>query len=429
MIHPTLSSLVQPEDIVTNVFEKQSAMMPSGGQEKIGQNQWDNIWKEMLATPAAEHSLVYIHIPFCINHCVFCGFYRNKWKDTHGLPYVDRLIAEMAYEASKRPSGGTIDAVYLGGGTPTILSATDLSRLLHATRQFLPLAPDCEITVEGRISHFDQDKIDACIEAGANRFSIGVQTFDTNIRCRLGRKHSGEEIARYMAHLASHDQAVVVLDLIYGLPGQTNEIWLNDIETALSLGLDGLDVYSFKCFPSLPINRMIEKGAFPSLPDITTQATQYAYAVRRMQAEAWKQISNSHFAAPNKKERNIYNRQIKFGTPFLAYGSGGGGCHAGYSYSGTGDLNQYLETPLDQKPLGSLSKTAKNRQQTEQIRGFLEAGSIMYEHLPQNKQIAQLLDEWVQKNLITLHDNQINLTIAGRFWGSAIIRALLNTLS
>ena len=426
---PTLSRLIQPEDIVTNVFEKQSTMMPSGGQGKIEAEQWEGIWEKMLATPIENHSLAYINIPFCINHCVFCGFYRNKWKETHGLPYVDRLIAEMAYEASKRPSGATIDAVYLGGGTPTILCAKDLSRLLYAIRQFLPLAHDCEITVEGRISHFDQDKIDACIEAGANRFSIGVQTFDSNIRRKLGRKHSGEDVAKYMAHLASHDQAVVVLDLIYGLPGQTNEIWFNDIETALSLGLDGLDIYSFKCFPSLPINRMIEKGAFPLLPDVTTQATQYAYAVRRMESEGWRQISNSHFAAPDKKERNIYNRQIKFGTPFLAFGSGGGGCHAGYSYSGTGDLNQYLDTPLTQKPLGSLSKTAKNRQQSEQIRGYLETGSIAYENLPQSDHLPQLLNEWTQKNLITLHDNQVNLTIAGRFWGTAITRALLNTLS
>lgn len=426
----SFAQMIQSGDVVTNVFEKQKAMMPAGGSGLVAQENWEEVWQSMLVTPIENHSLTYIHIPFCINHCVFCGFYKNKWKEDHGIPYVDRLIAEMAYEASNRATGdGKIDAVYFGGGTPTILNASDLSRLIYATRKYLPLSDDCEITVEGRMSHFTQDKIDACLEAGANRFSIGIQTFDSKIRRRLGRKHSGEEAAQYMTHLASHKQAVVVLDLIYGLPGQTNEVWQNDIETALGLGLDGLDVYSFKCFPSLPINRMIEKGAFPALPDDLMQATQYAYAVRRMEKENWLQISNSHFAAPSNMERNIYNSQIKFGKPFLSFGSGAGGCHAGYSYSVIGDLKSYLETPLDEKPLGFLSKTAANRSILEQIKGSVETGELDCSVLPQNEQVTSLLADLQQKNLVDLDGNRMKLTIAGRFWGTGINRALAATLS
>lgn len=426
----SFTQMIRSGDVVTDVFQKQKAMMPSGGQVMVAPENWAQTWEMILEEPIENHSLAYIHIPFCINHCVFCGFYKNKWKEDHGTPYVDRLIAELANEAAKRVKGeGKIDAVYFGGGTPTILSAADLSRLIHATRTYLPLSDNCEITIEGRMSHFTQDKIDACLDAGANRFSIGMQTFDSKIRRRLGRKHSGEEAIKYMTHLASHQQAVVVLDLIYGLPGQSNEIWQNDIETALKLGLDGLDVYSFKCFPSLPINRMIEKGAFPALPDVLAQASQYAYAVRRMEAEGWSQISNSHFAAPNEKERNIYNSQIKFGTPFLSFGSGAGGCHAGYSYSVTGDLNEYLQTPLDMKPLGYLSKTAQNRSLLERIKGSIETGRVNCNILPQSEQIKLLLNEWQEKKLIILDDNQAKLTLAGRFWGTGINRALVEAIS
>lgn len=420
-----MKHLIQAGDVVTgSLFEKPKGMMSAGGSSKIEQADWPKVWDEIMATPIQENTLAYIHIPFCINHCVFCGFYRNKWKENLGTPYVDRLIAELEYEASRRATGGSINAVYLGGGTPTVLSAPDLSRLIRTIRETLPLTEDCEITVEGRISHFTQDKVDACVEAGANRFSIGVQTFDGDIRRKLGRKHSGEDAAKYMKNLASTEGAVVVLDLIYGLPGQSDEIWKNDIETALNLGLDGLDVYSFKCFPSLPINRMIEKGALPILPDTNSQAAQYAYAVRRLQAANWSQISNSHFASTTKKERNIYNSQIKFGTPFLAFGSGAGGNHAGYSYSGHGDLEQYLKTPLDQKPLGSLSKSGNNQQRFGHLQGSLEQGSIEYEFLPKNEQVNLLLNQWQDKGLLEVNEDKINLTIPGRYWATSIIRSL-----
>ena len=426
-----MEQYLQSGDVITDVFQEQKAMMPSGGQQKIAPESWADIWQSILDTPLEDQALVYINIPFCINRCVFCGFYKNKWQETAGPVYVDRLIAELAYEAQNRPHhGGKIAAVYLGGGTPTALSAKDLYRLLGAIRTYLPLSDDCEITVEGRMTHFDEEKVETCILAGANRFSIGVQTFSTHIRQRLGRKHSGEDAAQYMANLAKHKEAVVVLDLIYGLPGQSHEIWENDIETALSLGLDGLDVYSFKCFPSLPINRMIEKKAFPPLPTVEVQATQYAYAVRKMEDCGWKQISNSHFASETLLERNIYNTQIKFGTPFLSFGSGGGGCRAGYSYSGCSDLDEYLKTPLDQKPLGSLSKVAPTRSFTERIRGHIELGRIPYQYLPEkNENVARLLQLWEEKRLLNQQENYAQLTIPGRFWGNALSRSLIDTLS
>ena len=123
----------------------------------------------------------------------FCGFYRNAWKDSQSSVYTDKIIEEMAAEAEVRTGKGKIRAVYFGGGTPTALLTEDLVRLIRACYQYLPLAEDCEFTIEGRMSHFDLEKAQACIEAGANRISIGVQTFNTAIRRRLGRKHSGDE--------------------------------------------------------------------------------------------------------------------------------------------------------------------------------------------------------------------------------------------
>lgn len=423
----SFTELIQQGDIAADAFPARQALMPMWGQAAVDESAWSERWQEIVATPLSAGMLAYVHIPFCINHCVFCGFYRNAWKDNLGGPYVDRLIAELAQESTQRPAGGSISAVYLGGGTPTALAADDLHRLLTALREYLPLTDDCEITVEGRISHFDQEKVSACVEAGANRFSIGVQTFNSVIRRRLGRKHPGDQAARYLAELADRGDAVVVADLIFGLPGQDDVVWQRDLDIALSLGLDGLDVYAFNCFPMLPINRMIEKGAFPPLPGLAAQAAQYAYAVRRMQTAGWRQLSNSHFGSPSGRERNRYNAEIKSGAGCLAFGSGAGGCHVGYAYSGETDLQKYLTTPAAEKPLGRLAQTADQRDWLGRMQGGVERGEFGVALLSADTNHEQLLHDWQEKGLLHVQDGLVKLTIAGRFWGPTIARALAQT--
>lgn len=420
----SFKQLIRNGDIVTDAFPARQALMPMWGQAAVDESEWPELWRQIVSTPLDQNMMAYVHIPFCINHCVFFGFYRNAWKDDQGGPYVDRLIAELAQEAAQRPAGGSVSAVYLGGGTPTALSAADLFRLLTALRCYLPLTNDCEITVEGRISHFDHEKINACIDAGANRFSIGVQTFNSAIRRRLGRKHSGDQAARYLAELAERGDAVVVADLIFGLPGQSDDVWQRDLDIALSLGLDGLDVYAFNCYPMLPINRMIEKGAFPALPGLTAQAAQYAYAVRRMQAAGWQQLSNSHFGSSLGRERNRYNADIKSGVGCLAFGSGGGGCHAGYAYSGHSDLPAYLNTPATEKPLGRLARAADQRDWLGKVQGGVERGIVDLSLLSSNSGNEQLMEDWQRKGLLQINAGQAKLTIAGRFWGPTIARTL-----
>lgn len=426
-----MEAYFSPRDIVKEVTQApsqwfQKKVVPKSSDESIEETKsYSDEWKSINAQPIQEGSLAYIHIPFCMNHCVFCGFYKNLWKEDRGEGYVNRLIEELRRDAENRPQGGEIQAVYFGGGTPTALSADDLSRLILAAKQYLPLSSTCEITIEGRITYFTEDKIESAIRAGANRFSIGVQSFDTELRQKLGRHHSGEDAFRYMQHLASYDEAAVVLDLIYGLPSQSDEVWMNDIETALEIGLDGLDIYSFKCFPSLPINRMIEKGKFELIEDDVLPQRHYAYAVNRLKSKGLTQISNSHFAATDK-ERNIYNSQLKFGKPYLAFGSGAGGYHAGHLYSIESDLATYLNTPISEKPLGSLKKVPEIKPLRDEVKGGIDIGYIDQSLFSVTEEISTLFSGWEREGLIeSLEMSKIPLTIAGRFWSSAISRTLL----
>ena len=418
-----------PKQSAPKAFPERQALMPVWGGVPMPRPQWQNIWKKKLPHAADVDALAYLHIPFCANHCVFCGFYRNAWKDSQSSVYTDKIIEEMAAEAEVRTGKGKIRAVYFGGGTPTALLTEDLVRLIRACYQYLPLAEDCEFTIEGRMSHFDLEKAQACIEAGANRISIGVQTFNTAIRRRLGRKHSGDEAFEYLAKLCGLD-AVIVADLMFGLPNQTDEVWQNDIARAAELPLSGLDTYAFNLYPMLPINRMIEKGAFPTPPGFDIQADQYAYTVETLLEKGWEQVSNSHFAYPGRGERNCYNTLIKSDIPCLAFGSGAGGNFGGFSYQVQGDLESYLATPKGEKNIAFMSGHSPNKALLSKVQHDIETGRLNPLLFDGNKAAQKLIAQWQEMQLFKEPDSDglIRLNTSGRYWSPTLIRKLMLTL-
>ena len=418
-----------PKQSAPKAFPERQALMPVWGGVPMPRPQWQNIWKKKLPHATDVDALAYLHIPFCANHCVFCGFYRNAWKDSQSSVYTDKIIEEMAAEAEVRTGKGKIRAVYFGGGTPTALLTEDLVRLIRACYQYLPLAEDCEFTIEGRMSHFDLEKAQACIEAGANRISIGVQTFNTAIRRRLGRKHSGDEAFEYLAKLCELD-AVIVADLMFGLPNQTDEVWQNDIARATELSLSGLDTYAFNLYPMLPINRMIEKGAFPTPPGFDIQADQYAYTVETLLEKGWEQVSNSHFAYPGRGERNRYNTLIKSDIPCLAFGSGAGGNFGGFSYQVQGDLESYLATPKGEKNIAFMSGHSPNKALLSKVQHDIETGRLNPLLFDGNKAAQKLIAQWQEMQLFKEPDSDglIRLNTSGRYWSPTLIRKLMLTL-
>lgn len=418
-----------PKQSAPKAFPERQALMPVWGGVPMPRPQWQNIWKKKLPHATDVDALAYLHIPFCANHCVFCGFYRNAWKDSQSSVYTDKIIEEMAAEAEVRTGKGKIRAVYFGGGTPTALLTEDLVRLIRACYQYLPLAEDCEFTIEGRMSHFDLEKAQACIEAGANRISIGVQTFNTAIRRRLGRKHSGDEAFEYLAKLCELD-AVIVADLMFGLPNQTDDVWQNDIARAAELPLSGLDTYAFNLYPMLPINRMIEKGAFPTPPGFDIQADQYAYTVETLLEKGWEQVSNSHFAYPGRGERNRYNTLIKSDISCLAFGSGAGGNFGGFSYQVQGDLESYLATPKGEKNIAFMSGHSPNKALFSKVQHDIETGRLNPLLFDGNKAAQKLIAQWQEMQLFKEPDSDglIRLNTSGRYWSPTLIRKLMLTL-
>jgi oxygen-independent coproporphyrinogen-3 oxidase len=415
---------------ISNAFASRHAVLPWRDRRPLSDDDIATIWPRLLSergTPRPR--LVYIHVPFCANHCLFCGFYRNAYTAADAAAYADRLVAEIEHEAGEAGiRHHSIEAVYLGGGTPSALAATDLARIIETVRTNLPLSPDCEITVEGRIIHFDDDKIDACIAAGVNRISVGVQCFDTAVRRRQGRRASREEAVRFLEGIRDRNRVALVVDLLYGLPGQTLEVWREDVRIASDLAPDGVDLYGLNLIPGTPLQRAVTAG---KLHPTTLQhlGAMYEAGAALLSAKGWRQISNSHWAR-TPRERNRYNLRIKQGGDCLAYGSGAGGTIGRYSYSVVGDLQHYSESiGAGRKPIGSMSladdlAVARHYVTAGFEIGHLDLGGLDIQHIPDVRaQFAPLLEQWQHAGLVVLDGDVARLTLPGRFWYGNLIAA------
>ncbi|MBK5927692.1 putative heme utilization radical SAM enzyme HutW [Rhodobaculum claviforme] len=393
-------------------------------------------WQAMAATPRTGSSVAYVHVPFCANRCLFCGFYQNPWRAEAGAPYVDRLIEQLAGgAATAMQRGHPLRAVYLGGGTPTALAADDLARLIRALRRHLPLAPDCEITLEGRVFDFGAEKAAAALDAGATRISIGVQSFDDRLRRSLGRKTSGDEVRRALCDLVAMDRGAIVIDLMYGLPGQTPALWQADLDTATGLGLDGVDLYALKLIPGTPLLRALENGKRPPFP-AGALGHFHALGAAHMARAGWEAISCTHWRR-GTRERNTYNLQVKTGAACLAFGAGAGGTHAGHSWRTLPGIDAWAAALADGRPpVAGLMQASPLQPLIDAIRAGMELGRL---DLPAVEAacsplagpgfaalVAPLTRQWTLAGLMEPDGPRLGLTLAGRFWQVAMTQRLID---
>ncbi len=324
------------------------------GGEPI-QKDLQEVWKgEVLSSDSSRPAVAYIHIPFCSSRCLFCGFYAHSSIEETMQAYTLALGTEIRASGKElKRSGVTLDAVYFGGGTPTDLSRKDLAWLVRTVRNELPLSDDCEVTIEGRLFGFDDEKVKAVLDEGANRFSLGVQSFNTQIRQRVGRKHTGEEAVQRtnrLVELSEAYRAAVIIDLIYGLPGQGEAEWLGDIDCAIQeTGIHGLDLYQINMIPGTPLAD--KRDNLPAMADLSQQGDLFLAGRKRMSNAGFNRLSIAHWGR-DPRERNRYNSWNKRGVNCLPLGSGAGGRWGAGRFFQEKDLTRYLARVVEgEKPL------------------------------------------------------------------------------
>ena len=411
-------------------FKDRWAVMPLQASLPVAPHEIEQKWQEIQnADLRGRKRLIYIHIPFCDIHCQFCGFYQNPLRKFDTSTYIDYLLKEISLEINnKAMQSAPVHAIYFGGGTPSALAVGQLARVIRYLKQYAPLAPDCEITVEGRISDFDDEKVDSYIEAGANRFSIGIQTFNTTIRQKLGRQSTEQEIIKNFERIASRDSVALVCDLMFGLPNQTIETWQRDLEIVNDLPLDGVDLYSLNLLPTTPLAKGVENNRI-ALPSVSDKCHFYHQGAEFLAKQGWVHLTNAHWAKTSR-ERNLYNFLIKQGSHFFGFGSCAGGKLDTHSYMLHRDLNQYyMQLDQGKKPLMMLTGKSLLGDWLHQLQAGIEKGRVDLTKLTEHSHLFDpLIKQWHQVGLLQDEDHCLRLTLSGRFWSSNILQALQQLL-
>jgi len=271
---------------------------------------------------------LYLHIPFCRARCSYCDFNTYTTIGDLQAPYVAALAREIRLvgAAGDAPAVGTI---FFGGGTPSLLTPSQVAEILAAARESFAVADDAEITMEANPGTVDEAWLAAVRALGVNRLSFGVQSALPGELALLGREHdfAAAVDAVSAARAAGFDN--LNLDLIYGLPGQSVADWRRTLDAALPVGVEHISLYCLTIEPGTPMQRWLHSGAIQP-PDPDTAADQYEVACEALAAAGYEHYEISNWARSGRECRHnvVYWRN----EPYLGLGAGAHGSAGGYRY-------------------------------------------------------------------------------------------------
>lgn len=294
---------------------------------------------------------LYIHIPFCVSRCIYCGFYSTT---ASGL--MDRYVDAVCREMELRGQGAgreAISTVYLGGGTPSQLSADNLQRLFDSICRTYDVDAGVEITIECNPDDISPAFCSALKQLPVNRVSMGAQTFSDSRLRFLHRRHTAAEVPTAVSLLRGIGIKNISLDLMFGFPDETLAEWQDDIDKALSLGVEHMSAYSLQYEEGTPLYRMLQQGKVREVDD-ELYRSMFDTLCGTLDANGYEHYEISNFARPGFRSR--HNSAYWHDIPYIGLGA------AAHSYTGAerswnvSDLRRYVSA-IEQDVLPSESET------------------------------------------------------------------------
>lgn len=277
---------------------------------------------------------IYIHIPFCIRKCRYCDFVSFSGRDDIKDCYIDNLIKEMA-----EYSGEKADTVFIGGGTPTSLSTSQLERVLSAVERNFEIADGAEYSIEANPKTLDEEKLMLMKEHGVNRISVGVQSFNDAELCKIGRVHNAKEACDTAELIKKCGFDNFNLDLMSALPNQTLESFKNTLSKAVSLNPRHISCYSLIIEEGTLFAEEYKKGAL-QLPNEDLERDMYDFACEYLENNGYKQYEISNFAKKGFESR--HNIKYWHCDEYIGIGAAAHSYLNGVRFSNTSDINKYL---------------------------------------------------------------------------------------
>ncbi|MCU1264475.1 MAG: Oxygen-independent coproporphyrinogen-III oxidase-like protein [Acidobacteria bacterium] len=268
---------------------------------------------------------IYIHIPFCRSRCSYCDFATGMFEPAAADRYVRALSNEIRDWKQVAPAAD-VDTIYLGGGTPSLLTSEQIEHILRAVHERFEVAAGAEVTIEMNPGDGEaQQALRAWRELGITRVSFGAQTFDDEGLKQLGRTHTAADIRRTFQDLRAAGFTNINFDLIAGLSGQTLSRWEQNLDEAIALGPEHLSLYLLDVHEGTPLADQIRRG-MRAQPDDDLTAEMYRFMIDRVCAAGYEHYEISNFCLPGHEAR--HNTKYWIGAPYYGFG-----CSA-HSYDG-----------------------------------------------------------------------------------------------
>jgi putative oxygen-independent coproporphyrinogen III oxidase len=266
---------------------------------------------------------VYVHIPFCRHRCHYCDFNTYEGQEALHAAYVDALVRHIEESPGEARS---VTSIFFGGGTPTLLSARDLGRILEAVRNRMDVSACAEVTVEANPETVTEATFEALLAAGFNRFSIGVQSLAPHVLRGLGRTHSAGRALDAIADARRAGVTDLNADLIFGSPWERPGDWVASLAALVDMGPEHVSAYALTVEPGTPLATLVRTGRVPDVdPDV--QADRYATAGEVLGAAGYERYEVSNWARPGHASR--HNVLYWSAGDYLGFGAGAHGHVAG----------------------------------------------------------------------------------------------------
>lgn len=361
----------------------------------------------------------YVHIPFCTQICYYCDFSKVFIKNQPVDSYLEHLIKEYdSYDIKK------LRTLYIGGGTPTALSAPQLAFLLEKLTDKLDLSYLEELTIEANPGDLDQEKIAVLKDSPVNRVSLGVQTFNDRMLKQIGRSHSERDIYENIANLKKAGFDNISIDLIYALPKQTMEDVKINVAKAIALDIPHMSLYSLILENHTVFMNRMRRGKLP-LPKEDLEAEMFDYIISELEKAGFDHYEISNFSKPGFESR--HNLMYWDNAEYYGIGAGASGYVDGVRYKNHGPIRHYLQaveagnTRVQEEVL-----TLKEKMEEEMFLGLRKKSGVSKKRFEEKfgisfeDQYGAVVSELTEQGLLVPDRDIVRMTKQGLFLGDTV---------
>ncbi|MDK8385926.1 radical SAM family heme chaperone HemW [Streptococcus xiaochunlingii] len=367
----------------------------------------------------AKPSSAYVHIPFCTQICYYCDFSKVFIKNQPVDAYLEHLIQETrSYEIGK------LRTLYIGGGTPTALSAQQLAYLLTELPKVMDLSEVEEFTIEANPGDLDPDKIAVLKDSQVNRVSLGVQTFDNKMLKKIGRSHQEQDIYDNIRHLKQAGFDNISIDLIYALPGQTMDQVKENVAKAIDLDIPHMSLYSLILENHTVFMNRMRRGKLP-LPKEELEAEMFEYIIEELEKAGFEHYEISNFSKPGFESR--HNLVYWDNAEYYGLGAGASGYVDGIRYKNHGPIRHYLEAVEAGKArITEEHLTLEEKMEEELFLGLRKKTGVSKARFEEkfgvsfDQRYGQVVASLTEQGLLVPDDKQVRMTKRGLFLGDTV---------